>query len=81
MCLITANAVVPLGFDSSNVEALITALGTSSAAALNVTGATTAIVAAASAAETEAEAYAYGRVWYAAIPAGEWSNATGTLCD
>lgn len=60
-------AVTPLGFDSANLDALVS--GILNGNTTGVPGATTAIVAAASSANSEALAYGYGRAWYAQIPA------------
>ncbi|GFZ47214.1 hypothetical protein JCM24511_04957 [Saitozyma sp. JCM 24511] len=64
------NAVSPLGFNVTDLDALIGALASGNATVIAaVPGASPAVIAAASAADSEAAAYSYSRVWYAAIPA------------
>ncbi|WWC64330.1 uncharacterized protein I303_106940 [Kwoniella dejecticola CBS 10117] len=65
-----AKAVVPLGFDEANIPTLLGALSSHNATIIGqVPGANDAVVAAAQLAVTDTTAFAYGRVWYAAVPA------------
>ncbi|WWD19962.1 hypothetical protein CI109_104435 [Kwoniella shandongensis] len=65
-----AKAVVPLGFDQANIGALLGAISSHNATIIGqVPGSSPAVVAAASTAISDAQAFSYGIVWYSSIPA------------